>query len=224
MRLYNGIERIDFQTSIVNNDKFVRYRLLFPTSIQNGRRFDEIPFGAIERPEKHELPAQNWFDWSDGKHGVALLNVGLPGSNVIDGNILLSLMRSARINELPVYRRLTNPELRPTLGWNWGSSAPFTTRLCRILATGKTLEYFEQARNSTIPWWSAQLINMPGTLHSKWGFLDLSNDERCAERSHARRGWQWPDREGVRGSRRTADADVKIHFARPVSAPPQKSI
>ena len=70
VRVYPGIRRIDFETSITNNDKFVRYRLLFPTSIQNGRRFDEIPFGAIERPEQHEFPAQKWFDWSDGKHGV----------------------------------------------------------------------------------------------------------------------------------------------------------
>ena len=29
VRVYNGIQRIDFQTSITNNDKGVRYRLLF---------------------------------------------------------------------------------------------------------------------------------------------------------------------------------------------------
>ena len=81
-----------------NNDQLVRYRLLFPTSFQSGRRFDEIPFAAIERPAHHEYPAQNWIDWSDGNHGVALLNVGLPGSNVSDGTLMLSLMRSARVD------------------------------------------------------------------------------------------------------------------------------
>jgi alpha-mannosidase len=98
VRVYKGIQRIDFETKILNNDKLVRYRLLFPTSIQSGRRFDEIPFAAIERPAQHEYPAQNWIDWSDGNHGVALLNVGLPGSNVSDGTLMLSLMRSARVD------------------------------------------------------------------------------------------------------------------------------
>ena len=76
VRVYHGIQRIDFETKITNNDKSVRYRVLFPTSVQGAKRFDEIPFGAIERQGTQEFPAQNWFDYSDGKHGLALLNVG----------------------------------------------------------------------------------------------------------------------------------------------------
>ena len=56
VRLYPGIRRIDIRTEILNNDKFVRYRVLFPTSIKSGQRFDEIPFGAIERPLAQEFP------------------------------------------------------------------------------------------------------------------------------------------------------------------------
>jgi len=97
VRLYSAIPRIDFETKLLNNEKFVRYRVLVPTSIQNGRRFDEIPFGAIERPSSQEFPAQNWMDYSDGNRGVALLNRGLPGNNASDGTLMLSLMRSTRI-------------------------------------------------------------------------------------------------------------------------------
>ena len=61
VRLYPGIRRIDIRTEILNNEKFVRYRVLFPTSIKSGQRFDEIPFGAIERPLAQEFPAQNWI-------------------------------------------------------------------------------------------------------------------------------------------------------------------
>jgi alpha-mannosidase len=57
----------------------------------------EIPFGAIDRPERQEFPAQNWIDYSDGAHGLSLINQGLPGNNVTDGKLMLSLMRSARL-------------------------------------------------------------------------------------------------------------------------------
>ena len=89
--------RIEVRTAILNNEKFVRYRLLFPTAIRNGKSVHEIPFGAIERPDGIEFPAQNWIDYSDGEKGVALLNRGLPGNNVADGTILLSLMRCTSI-------------------------------------------------------------------------------------------------------------------------------
>jgi alpha-mannosidase len=97
VRVYQRIPRIDFETRILNRERFVRYRLLVPTSIKNGRNFEEIPFGAIERPMEQEFPAQNWIDLSDAGHGVTLLNRGLPGNNVADGTLMLSLLRSSRI-------------------------------------------------------------------------------------------------------------------------------
>jgi len=97
VRIYNDLPRIDFATQITNHDEHVRYRVAFPTSIQNGRNVQEIPFGAIERPQNVEFPAQNWMDYSDGNHGLTLINRGLPGNNVADGTLLLSVLRSVRI-------------------------------------------------------------------------------------------------------------------------------
>jgi alpha-mannosidase len=97
IRLYQGIPRVDFETRILNNDRFVRYRLLVPTSVQNGRNVQEIPFGSIERPTAQEFPAQNWIDYSDSAHGVTLLNQAMPGNNVAEGTLMLSLLRSSRI-------------------------------------------------------------------------------------------------------------------------------
>lgn len=94
VRLYNELRRIEFTTTIVNNEKYVRYQALFPTAIQSGRGFQEVPFGAIERPAGIEFPAQNWVDYGDGKHGLALLNIGLPGNVVSEGTLMLSLLRS----------------------------------------------------------------------------------------------------------------------------------
>jgi alpha-mannosidase len=97
IRLYAGLPRIDVRTQLVNGERNVRYRVLFPTSIRQGQSVHEIPFGAIARPDGIEFPAQNWIDYSDGERGVALLNRGLPGNNVADGVMLLSLLRSVCI-------------------------------------------------------------------------------------------------------------------------------
>lgn len=97
VRVYQGLQRIDISTELTNQEEFVRYRALFPTTIRDGKTVHEIPFGAIERPERQEFPAQNWIDYSDGTHGVSLINQGLPGNNVADGKLMLSLMRSARL-------------------------------------------------------------------------------------------------------------------------------
>jgi alpha-mannosidase len=97
VRIYNALPRIDFTTQILNGDQHVRYRVAFPTTVRDGQNFQEIPFGAIARPQNIEFPAQNWMDYSDGEHGVALINRGLPGNNVAGGTLLLSLLRSVRI-------------------------------------------------------------------------------------------------------------------------------
>ncbi|QEH33435.1 Mannosylglycerate hydrolase [Aquisphaera giovannonii] len=94
VRLYADLPRIDCTTTLVNNEKYVRYQLLFPTSIRGGKHLDEIPFGAMERPEGIEFPAQNWSDLADGEHGLAVLNAGLPGHTVADGTIMVSVLRS----------------------------------------------------------------------------------------------------------------------------------
>src|SRR5205807_3929409 len=47
-----------------------------------------------ERPDGIEFPAQNWVDRGDGRRGVALLNVGLPGNVATAGTMMISLLRS----------------------------------------------------------------------------------------------------------------------------------
>jgi alpha-mannosidase len=97
IRTYTGLRRIEIRTQIENNEKFVRYQVMFPTTIRNGQITHEIPFGSIERPNGIEFPAQNWADYSDEVKGLTVLNRGLPGNLTSDSTMMLSLMRSARI-------------------------------------------------------------------------------------------------------------------------------
>jgi alpha-mannosidase len=97
IRIYQGLHRIEIHTKILNNEKYVRYQVLFPTTIKDGKIIHEIPFGSVERPNGVEFPAQNWADYSDTEKGLALLNRGLPGNLTSDSTMMLSLMRSARI-------------------------------------------------------------------------------------------------------------------------------
>jgi alpha-mannosidase len=92
VRVHRGLRRIDFATTLVNHDEWVRYRIAFPTPLREGRIWREIPFGAVQQTEG-EFPAQNWIDYSDGTRGVALLNRGLPGNNVTDGVLMLSVLK-----------------------------------------------------------------------------------------------------------------------------------
>ncbi len=98
IRVYRDIPRIDFSTRLINADEWVRYRIVFPTSINNGRVFNEIPFGAVERGD-WESPSQNWVDYADGSKGVTFLNKGIPGSSVVDGIFMLSVLKCTGIKQ-----------------------------------------------------------------------------------------------------------------------------
>jgi alpha-mannosidase len=98
VRLYAGIPRIDVHTTLVNQKERVRYRMALPTTLAEGTATREIPFGAIDQP-RGEFPAQNWMDYGDGAKGIAVLNRGLPGNNVHDGVVLLSLLKCTSIAE-----------------------------------------------------------------------------------------------------------------------------
>jgi alpha-mannosidase len=173
VRLYPGIRRIDIRTEILNNEKFVRYRVLFPTSIKSGQRVDEIPFGAIERPLAQEFPAQNWSDYSDGTKGVALLNRGLPGNNVADGTLILSLMRSARISAYPFFGGY-EPGVSSDLGLELGVKRTFDYALVPHEGDWRAAEIYRAGWEFNNPLAVRKVSLHAGSLPKRWGLLNLS--------------------------------------------------
>lgn len=93
VRLCRHCPYIQYRTTIHPSGKHYRIRAAFPTNIKNGCIRHEIPFG-IQRRGEHEHVAQNWIDYADDDHGLAMFNKGIPGNNVDDGTLLLSLFRS----------------------------------------------------------------------------------------------------------------------------------
>jgi len=98
-----GSPRVDVKTSVEWNERHILLKVGFPLSARNDKATFEIPYGSIERPTtrntpaeqgKFEVPALQWADLSDSKHGLSLLNDCKYGYDA-KGNVLrLSLLRS----------------------------------------------------------------------------------------------------------------------------------
>jgi len=107
VKLYGGVDRIDFRTDIDWDTAQRRIRVAFPTRIKTDEATYSIPYGSLKRgpyePDMTGYPSTNgdWpaIDWvdvaSDGdKPSLALINTGTPSHRVKDGVIFVSLLRS----------------------------------------------------------------------------------------------------------------------------------
>ncbi len=101
--LWNGLDRIDFETGIDWWEEKTMLKVAFPLAVQSPFATFDIPFGSIRRSTKNDLPAeraqievpaQRWADLSADDYGVSLLTHDKYGFDV-KGNLLrLSLLRS----------------------------------------------------------------------------------------------------------------------------------
>ena len=174
VRIYAGVHRIEIQTKVLNHDTDVRYRVLFPTTIQKGSAIHEIPFGAIERPDGIEFPAQNWIDWDDGKKGVALLNRGLPGNNVADGVMMLSLMRSTRIKAYG-FQGGYEPGMGSDSGLEMGKELTFNYALVPHSQDWRQATIYRDGLEFNHPLITLTANSHPGVLPNHWGFLEITS-------------------------------------------------
>jgi len=101
--VYADIARVDFFTHTNWQEKYRILQVSFPTAIVSPQATYEIAFGATRRNThtntpadrwKHEYPAHRYIDLSDERRGAALLNDCKYGHNVIDGDMIITLLRS----------------------------------------------------------------------------------------------------------------------------------
>ncbi len=173
VRIFNGLPRIEIHTEILNQDKFVRYRALFPTTIHDGKSVHEIPFGAFARPIGIEFPAQNWVDYSNGQQGVALLNRGLPGNNVADDTLILSLLRSTQIVAYG-FGGGYEPGMSSESGFELGKKLAFDYALVPHAGSWNEAEMYRRGLEFNQPLVCYTAAPHAGPLPAQWGFVDIS--------------------------------------------------
>jgi len=101
---YKHSRRIDFVTSLNWNEHQQLLKVKFPVEIRATKALYDIQFGNVERSAnwntswdmaKFEVVGHKWADISEGDYGVALLNDCKYGYDIKDGNMRLTLIKSA---------------------------------------------------------------------------------------------------------------------------------
>ncbi len=96
---------IRFDTEVDWREAHKMLKVAFPLNVNATRAKFEIQFGHVERPThrntswdlaQFEVCAQKWADVSEGGHGVALLNDGKYGHDVLGDTLRLTLLRSPK--------------------------------------------------------------------------------------------------------------------------------
>ena len=81
-------------------------RAIFPLAFTNPMFDSNVPFDVVSRPVNgQEVPAQKWVDLSEGNIGMALMNKTKYGHSYNNGELRLTLLRSAG-----------DPDIYPNLG------------------------------------------------------------------------------------------------------------
>jgi alpha-mannosidase len=174
IRLVSGSSRIDIATKLVNETKFVRYQAIFPTTIKNGHNTQSIPFGALDRPEGIEFPAQDWVDCSDGSHGVALLNIGLPGNLASDGTMLISLLRAHTLGAYG-YGGKSEPGMGSETGFELGQSRTLQYSVEPHRGDWREAQVWRDGMELNNPLICRKVSVHTGSLPLKWGLLEVSS-------------------------------------------------
>jgi alpha-mannosidase len=176
VRLYEALRRIEVTTRLVNNEKFVRYQVLFPTTIASGRNTHEIPFGAIERPDAIEFPAQNWADRGDGRRGLTVLNIGLPGNLAIGGTMIVSLLRAHTLGAYG-FGGGYEPGMSSDSGFQLGQERVVRYALVPHSGDWREAGVFRDGLEFNQPLICRQVLPHAGPLPSRWGLLEISNPQ-----------------------------------------------
>jgi len=208
-RLFAELDRVEFETRIINRAPFVRYRMLAPTTISNGKNFQEIPFGAIERPMSQEFPAQNWIDYSDGAHGLALLNRGNPGNNISENTLMLSLLRSTRIQSYGFGGGFEGQSSDSALELN----KPLTIHYALVPHAGTWTDasIYRAGLEFNNPLLIRKVSTHPGPVPARWGLLEISAPNVVVSAVKTSHDGATIIRVYEAAGRATADVQLKLH-------------
>jgi len=173
IRLVKGVGRVEVTTEIVNREKLVRYQALFPTAVADGTYTQSMPFGSVVRPNGIEFPAQDWVDYGDGRHGVALLNTGEPGNLASGNTLILSLMRSHSIGGYG-FGGGYEPGMTSESGYELGRPLAFHYALVPHGGDWRAAEVYRAGLEFNCPLIARKAAPHNGAFPAQWGLLTIS--------------------------------------------------
>lgn len=98
-----GSARVDFDTEVDWQERDRALKVCFPLAVRTDRALSEIQYGHVGRPThrntswdtaRFETPIQRWIDLSETDAGVALLNNGIFGCDVLANRLRLTLLKA----------------------------------------------------------------------------------------------------------------------------------
>ena len=99
---YGALSRVDFETQVDWHEPagpehgFTDLKVAFALDLEPNEAWFEVPWGAVRRPASgREVPALRWADVGGGDYGVALLNAGRYGHDVLGPRIRLTLVHGS---------------------------------------------------------------------------------------------------------------------------------
>ncbi len=96
--LYSGIPWAEFTLRVRSNFPHVRMRVKIDTGLKNKEYISGTVFGAVKREEElRDYPLEDWLDYGNEERGVAVFTQGIPGYQVNEGKIWLTLLRSVNL-------------------------------------------------------------------------------------------------------------------------------
>ncbi|MHC1628159.1 MAG: glycoside hydrolase family 38 N-terminal domain-containing protein [Candidatus Nezhaarchaeales archaeon] len=94
IRIFRDVPWVEVRMKVKNDFPHIRLRWSFNLDFK-GRYIASTAFGAIERkPEPREFPMEDWMDYCNDEKGFALFTRGIPGHQVEEGKVYLTLLRS----------------------------------------------------------------------------------------------------------------------------------
>jgi alpha-mannosidase len=102
IRVYSGLDRIDFMTEVDWHENGTAstdapmLKTTFTPYFDDSKVVYEIPYGTIERPAHgREVPALRWADISEGGCGLSLINNSKYGHHAQGNTLALTLVRAS---------------------------------------------------------------------------------------------------------------------------------
>ncbi|HRK33551.1 MAG TPA: glycoside hydrolase family 38 C-terminal domain-containing protein, partial [Candidatus Hydrogenedentes bacterium] len=222
-----GQQRLDVVTSLDNQCRNHRLRVMFPTGLRTNQTHTDATYDVIARDitvkkgnayygkPNPQYPMYRWVDMSDGKKGFAILNTGIREYEAMDNKertLGITLFRAFTYRNCPIFGRW---EVHPEMDLAQCIGPHEWTYSIYPHKGDWTNGVFNQAEELNLPLDPAQCGPHKGTLPKSLSFLTLSggNVQLTAFKQHEDR----PGSYTVRVFNPEAKSvTAKLTFAKPI--------